>query len=168
MKRGSRQYLMAIWRAAALALVVLSAANVAVAQTAGKKKKTFEPKLGATVTTLCVGTAIDLELELKNVSRRYAEIDKVDLWTRFYYSYFAPDGSGAGGGMAVFCAHCRGEVVALSPGATHWAAHKFSLAGEFFRRAGKYEISVSVESGQSNAVAFELIDCGQVNSEVTK
>ena len=150
-------------RALALAFVVLSAANPAAAQAGAKEKKALQLKLNANVTTLCAGTAVDLELELKNVGRRPVEIDKVDLWASFSYSYDEPGGAGNGVVTASGCSHCRGNTFALLPGETHWTAHKFSLADEFFRRAGKYEISTSVESSFSNRVGLELIDCGQGN-----
>jgi hypothetical protein len=146
--------------ALAFALVPLSAA---VPAQADAKKKALELKLSANVTTLCLGTAIDLELELKNAGKRPVEIDRVDLWASFTYSYHEPGGAGNGGGMGTGCDHCRGNVVTLIPGEMHWTAHKFSLDGEFFRRAGKYEISTSVASNSSNRVEFELIECGQGN-----
>jgi hypothetical protein len=147
---------------------VLSAATIAAAQKSAEKKKALELKLSANVTTLCAGTAIDLELELKNAGKRRVEIDKVDLWASFSYSYRDPGGAGTGGVVATGCSHCRGNTIPLLPGETHWTAHKFSLADEFFRRAGKYQVSTFVESHPSNPVEFELIECGQVNFEESK
>ena len=161
--RSRARILLPAGRALALACAALLGTDAASAQAGAEKKKALELKLSANVTTLCVGAAVDLELELRNIGKRPVEIDKVDLWASFSYSFAEPGGAGVGGGTGRGCSHCRGDMITLLPSQTHWTAHKFSLADEFFRRAGKYEILTSVESNSSNRVEFELIDCGQVN-----
>ena len=151
-----------------LACVLLLAVGVAQAQTKAEGGKgELELKLSATTTTLCLGASLDLGLEIKSASPKTVKIDRADLWRDFSYS--SPpkdDGFKSHGGYASGCSHCRGNLTFLYPGDTHWAAHRFSLAGEFFRKAGKYRIETSLHSAKSNEVEFEIMDCGKTESEV--
>jgi hypothetical protein len=147
-----------------LACLFIFAAGVAQAQTDSEKKKdALELKLSTLKTTLCAGTSIDLELEIKNISQEVVKIDKADLWTQYSYSKSYPDGNGTGraGGLASNCGDCHGNFITLFPDETYWTTYKFSLSGEFFSEAAKYHIATSVNSNTSNKLDFELIDCGK-------
>jgi hypothetical protein len=158
--RRSRHFIKS-GQASALACLFIFFAGVAQAQTDSEKKKdALELKLSAPNTTLCAGTSIDLELEIKNISLEVVKIDKADLWTQYSYSKSFSDGTGRAGGQASNCNHCHGDFIMLYPDEAYWTIHKFSLNSEFFSEAAKYHIAASLNSSTSNKLGFELIDCG--------
>jgi hypothetical protein len=151
-------------RAFMLPCILMLAVGAVQAQTeTGKKTDALELKLSAQVTTLCLGSSIGLEMELKNVGQETLKIDKYDLWRSYLYSKskYSADSSGRAGGESSVCDECRGDFVVLYPGETFWTSHKFSLGGEFFREAVRYNIGVKINSARSNRVIFELVDCGK-------
>lgn len=154
-----------------LACLFIFIAGVAQAQTDSEKKDALELKLSAPNTTLCVGTSIDLELEIKNISQEVVKIDKADLWDSYYFFHSNADGSKQMRGQT--SRHLDegpyyGDFMVLYPGETYWGTHKVLLENEFLRKAVKYSMdtlieayrSKSIDTIYSNEVDFELIDCG--------
>ena len=151
-----------------LVCLLMLAAAAGRAQTAPEQKPALSLKLTAPATTLCAGTSIELWLEIKNTAPEVQPVDTDSLWNNVVYSEFKPDGSGRGGGQSSDCSHCGGDFIILYEGDTFWAASTFPLDNEFFRKAGTYDIAVSLQSATSNRVKFKLVDCGKTESEVTR
>lgn len=167
-----------------LILVAVAALTVGVSVSAGtrhqqngdvtREKAPLSLKLKVLNLTRCLGSSIDLELEMQNVGAEEIRIDRADLWASFSYGGpIAPDAtSGRGGGESSGCDHCRGNFLTLLPGVAYWDKHEFKLH-EFFNQEGKYSISINLpyKSGnedsslaQSNQVMVELYQCGAIQN----
>jgi hypothetical protein len=141
---------------------------------AAKENAPLKLKLSTLKSSLCLGSSVDLQLEIQNVGLEEIKIDKADLWASFsYYGGNDPETTyGRGGGQQISgCAHCRGNYLTLLPGVAYWDKHEFKPNDDFFDHAGRYFISTSLQykigstdrpSEGSNDVAFELSQCGRV------
>ena len=167
-----------------LILVAVAALTVGVSVSAGtrhqqngdvtREKAPLNLKLYVLNLTRCLGSSVDLELEIQNVGTEEIRIDRADLWASFSYAGpIAPDAtSGRGGGESRVCGDCRGNYLTLLPGVAYWDKHEFKFH-EFFSREGKYFISINLpyKSGnadsslaQSNQVMVELYQCGAIQN----
>jgi hypothetical protein len=163
-----------------LSLAVLLALTLAVKGQNGRQPPEGAPKiaplklkLSTLKSSLCLGSSIDLQLEIQNVGAEEIKIDKADLWASFsYYGGVDPGTtSGRGGGQSSGCDHCRGNYLTLLPGVAYWDKHEFKRNDDFFDHAGRYFISTSLPykigstdrpSEGSNDVEFELFQCGRI------
>ena len=139
---------------------------------AAKENSPLKLKLSTLKSSLCLGSLVDLQLEIQNLGAEEIKIDKADLWASFsYYGGNDPDTtSGRGGGQSSGCDHCRGNYLTLLPGVAYWDKHEFE-PNDVFDHAGRYFISTSLPytigntdrpSEGSNDVGFELFQCGRV------
>lgn len=136
----------------------------------GVEKAPLKLKLNALNRDQCLGSGLELELELRNDGVEEITIDKADLWASYSYGQISgnDEGVGRGGGEGSSCDHCRGNLLKLLPGMGYWDKHKFVL-NDFFDKEGTYSISTALpyKTGdadrpllRSNAVTFRLYPCG--------
>lgn len=136
-----------------LLLGVMAQAQV-VNEAGSERRPPIDLKLSTTLLVLCTDSSIPLDLEMTNRGSDVIKIDKVDLWSNIRYGYLGDRSADRGGGRASFCDHCRGDLVVLRPDQSYQSSFKFPLDTDFFKDAGKYEISLAIEGVSSNKLTF--------------
>lgn len=131
---------------------------------AQKNKPSLELRLRTLTPMACIGSKLELEIEIINTGRETVRIERTELWSSFLLFLYRQDSeeAGMGEGWGSGCDHCGGNDIVIEPGATYWDSHELLLRdSDFLKTADKFTLSTEVHSIWSNGVIFELYDCGK-------
>jgi hypothetical protein len=168
---------------ALIALLSLQVAGLPASVRADETEERSQPPLILELRTShpvqCVGSWLDLQAELKNVSDAPILVDPVGLWYRVSVTTFRSSDTGGGGASKTFVGDHgpdgNAKFIVLTPGEVYTASRRFSLKEGFFSKAGVYNLTVAygqfqrshegaelfVGTIQSNEVEFQLVSCNK-------